>query len=423
MSEFAKQQARIGSYRWRICALLFFATTINYLDRSILGILAPTLQHEIGWTEVEYGYINTAFTAFYAIGLVWFGWFVDRFGTRIGYAVSITTWSISAMAHALVSTVMGFGVVRAMLGVSESGNFPAAIKATAEWFPKKERALATGLFNSGANIGAIAAPAVVPWLTINYGWPAAFVVTGATGFVWLVVWMMVYKKPEDEKKLSKVELNHIMSDNEQVVTEKVPWMKLLKYRQTWAFVLGKFLTDPVWWFYVTWLGMYLKKNFDVNLKEIGLPLVLIFTMASVGSIGGGWLSGFLIDRGMSVNKARRTTMLIFAALVVPVVVAANLSNMWLAVFIIGIAAASHQGWSANIFTTVSDMFPKKAVGSVVGLGGLGGSVGGMLFMAASGHIVSITGSYMSLFIICGCAYLLALGLMTLLTWKVKPVDL
>jgi ACS family hexuronate transporter-like MFS transporter len=425
MSNLETVNERVGHYRWRICALLFFATTINYMDRSILGVLAPTLKEDIGWTDIEYGYISTVFTATYALGLAVFGWFIDRFGTKLGYAVSLTAWSFAAMAHALVSTVMGFAIVRGLLGLSESGNFPAAIKATAEWFPKKERALATGIFNSGANIGAVVAPAVVPWLTIKYGWPAAFIITGAVGLVWLFFWGLYYRRPEDEKKLSKAELDYIQSDpGETVVQEKIPWLKLLRFRQTWAFVLGKFLTDPVWWFYLYWLGLYLSENFGVKLKGLAMPLIVIYTMTSFGSIGGGWLSGWLIGRGMVVQKARRLTMLIFACLVVPVISAAFIEDMWTAVILIGIAAASHQGWSANIFTTVSDMFPKRAVGSVTGLGGLAGSVGGMLLMFSSGWILKFTGgSYLPLFVICGTAYLIALGLMTLLTWNAKPVDL
>ncbi|MGA7160212.1 MAG: MFS transporter [Bacteroidota bacterium] len=414
---------KVGHYRWTICGLLFFATTINYLDRNILGILAPTLQKEIGWSAIEYGYIGTIFQAAYAIGLGGFGWFVDKYGTKIGYAISITGWSIAAMAHALASTVFGFGIARFFLGLSESGNFPSAIKATAEWFPKKERALATGIFNSGANIGAVVAPAVVPWLTVTFGWQSAFIATGATGFVWLVLWIVFYEKPEAAKKVSKQEMAYILSDPTDSQSEKVPWVQLLKYRQTWAFVVGKFLTDPVWWFYLYWLGLYLNNNFGVTLTQIGLPLIVIYTMTSVGSIGGGYLSGAMIKRGMAVNKARRVTMLIFALLVVPVVTAASVSNMWLAVGIIGLAAASHQGWSANIFTTASDMFPKKVVGSVVGLGSFAGSLGGMIFLTAAGYIVQATGSYMILFIICGSAYLLALGLMSLLTANVKPVNL
>ncbi len=415
--------AKIGSYRWMICALLFFATTINYLDRNILGLLAPTLQKEIGWTPIQYGYITTAFQAFYAIGLALFGWFIDRYGTKIGYSLSIVGWSLAAMGHALASTVFGFGVARSLLGISESGNFPAAIKATAEWFPKKERALATGIFNSGANIGAVVAPAVVPWLTVTYGWQSAFVFTGAVGFVWLVFWIIFYEIPERAKKLKKEELNYILSDPIEQVGEKVKWLKLLRFRQTWAFVIGKFLTDPVWWFYLYWLGLFLNNNFGLSLTGLALPLIVIYTMTSVGSIGFGYLSGALIKRGMEVNKSRRIAMLICALLVVPVITAASTTNMWLAIMIIGLAAAAHQGWSANIFTTASDMFPKRAVGSVVGLGGFAGSVGGMILLTSSGYIVEGTGSYIPLFIICGSAYLLALGIMTLLLRNAKPVVL
>jgi len=421
MTDTIASHQELGRHRWTICGLLFFATTINYLDRNVLGILAPTLQKEIGWTPIEYGYIGTAFQAAYAIGLALFGWFVDKYGTKIGYAISITGWSIAAMAHALASTVVGFGIARFFLGLGESGNFPAAIKATAEWFPKKERALATGIFNSGASIGAVVAPAVVPWLTITFGWQAAFIATGVTGFLWLVLWIAFYEKPESAKKVSREEMAYILSDPPEIVPVKVPWLQLLKYRQTWAFVVGKFLTDPIWWFYLYWLGLYLNNNFGVTLLHLGLPLILIYTMTTVGSIGGGYLSGAMINRGMAINKARKLTMLIFALLVVPVVTAANISNMWLAVGIIGLATASHQGWSANIFTTVSDMFPKKVVGSVVGLGAFAGSLGGMIFLTSAGYIVQSTGSYMILFIICGSVYLLALGLMTVLTANTKPI--
>jgi MFS transporter, ACS family, hexuronate transporter len=414
--------ATVGHYRWTICSLLFFATTINYLDRNILGILAPTLQREIGWTPVQYGYITTAFQAAYAVGLIWFGWFIDKYGTKIGYSISLIGWSIAAAAHALAQSVFGFGVARFFLGLSEAGNFPAAIKATAEWFPKKERALATGIFNSGANVGAVVAAAVVPWMTITYGWRAAFVATAATGFVWLVFWILMYQKPEENKRLSKSEQDYILSDPVEIVNEKIPWMKLLRYRQTWAFVLGKFLTDPVWWFYLYWLALYLNNNFGVSLTGLALPLIVIYTMTSVGSIGGGWLSGALIGRGIPVHKSRALAMLACALLVLPVVVVGNIRDMWVAVMVIGLAAASHQGWSANIFTTVSDMFPKRAVGSVVGLGGLAGSVGGMIFMTASGYLVETTGSYMVHFIICGSAYLIALGVMQLLTFGAKQVE-
>jgi ACS family hexuronate transporter-like MFS transporter len=412
-----------GNYRWMICALLFFATTINYLDRNILGLLAPTLQKEIGWTPIEYGYITTAFQAAYAIGLAIFGWFIDKYGTKIGYGLSIIGWSLAAMGHALAQTVFGFGVARFFLGLSESGNFPAAIKATAEWFPKKERALATGIFNSGANIGAVVAPAVVPWLTVTYGWRAAFIFTGAIGFIWLIFWFIFYERPERAKKLKKEELDYILSDPADPVSEKIRWVQLLKYRQTWAFVIGKFMTDPIWWFYLYWLALFLNNNFGLTLTGLALPLIVVYTMTSVGSIGGGWLSGILIKRGIEVNRSRRIAMLICAVLVVPVVIAASVTDMWLAVGLIGLAAAAHQGWSANIFTTASDMFPKKAVGSVVGLGGFAGSVGGMILLTTSGYIVEGTGSYIPLFIICGSAYLLALGIMTLLLRNARPVDL
>lgn len=423
MTDTGEETVKIGSYRWMICALLFFATTINYLDRNILGLLAPTLQKEIGWTPIEYGYITMAFQAAYAIGLALFGWFIDKYGTKIGYSISIVGWSLAAMGHALASTVFGFGVARSFLGISEAGNFPAAIKATAEWFPKKERALATGIFNSGANIGAVVAPAVVPWLTVTYGWQASFVFTGAVGFVWLVFWIIFYEKPEHARKLKKAELNYILSDPIEQVSEKVKWVDLLKFRQTWAFVIGKFLTDPIWWFYLYWLALFLNNNFGLSLTGLALPLIVIYMMTSIGSIGFGYLSGALIKRGMVVSKARRLAMLICALLVVPVVTAASVTDMWLAIMIIGVAAAAHQGWSANIFTTASDMFPKKAVGSVVGLGGFAGSVGGMILLTTSGYIVQGTGSYIPLFIICGSAYLVALGIMTLLLRNAKPVVL
>ncbi|MFZ4621271.1 MAG: MFS transporter [Bacteroidota bacterium] len=412
-----------GRYRWFICALLFFATTINYIDRQILGLLAPVLQKEIGWSEMEYGYIVTAFQGSYALGLLLFGWFIDRFGTKIGYTVSVAWWSVAAMLHALVTTPFGFGAARAGLGLSESGNFPAAIKTTAEWFPKKERALATGIFNSGANIGAVLAPAVVPWLTITYGWQEAFIVTGALGFFWIILWMFFYERPENTKRLSREELQYIQQDPPELSTERTPWLGLLKYRQTWAFIVGKFLTDPIWWFYLYWLPKFLNKEYGLTITTLGLPLIAIYTMTSFGSIGGGWLSSFLIKKGMPVNRSRRIVMLICALCVTPIVFASQVADLWIAVLLIGLAAAAHQGWSANIFTTASDIFPKKAVGSVVGLGGMAGAVGGMLFAPATGYILELTGSYLSLFIISGSAYLVALGLMTILTGKAKPIVL
>jgi len=400
--------APIGRYRWIIVALLFFATTINYIDRQVLGILAPVLQKEIGWNEIEYGYIVTAFQLAYAIGLLFAGRLIDRFGTKLGYGVAITLWSIAAMGHALVRTVFGFGLARFALGVGESANFPAAIKAIAEWFPKRERALATGIFNSGANVGAVFAPLVVPWLTIEYGWQMAFIVTGALGFFWLIFWWIEYERPETNTKLKKEERDYILSDPAEPSVEQLPWKALLGYRQTWAFIIGKFLTDPIWWFYLYWLPKFLNSKYDLNIAQLGLPLIVIYTMTTVGSIGGGWLSSSFIRRGMTINKARKLVMLICALCIVPIMGAAAV-DLWVAVGLIALAAAAHQGWSANIFTTASDMFPKNAVGSVVGLGGMAGAVGGMILATAAGYILEFTGSYVALFVISGSAYLIALA--------------
>ncbi len=400
---------KVRAYRWTICCLLFFATTINYIDRQVIGILAPVLQKEIGWNAIDYGLIVTAFQAAYAFGLLVFGRFIDNAGTKIGYTVSIAVWSLAAMGHALARSVFGFGVARFALGLGESGNFPAAIKATAEWFPKKERAFATGLFNSGANIGAVVAPLVVPWITLTWGWREAFVFTGLLGFIWIVFWLWLYEIPEKHKKVSLKELEYIQSDPIEKASEKIPWMKLFKYRQTWAFVIGKFLTDPIWWFYLYWLPTFLNSRYHLDLANLGLPLIVIYTMTSIGSIGGGWLSGAFMKMGWSLNKGRKVVMLISAILIVPIVFASVVSEWW-AVLLIGLAAAAHQSWSANLFTTSSDMFPKKAVGSVVGLGGMAGAIGGMLIATAAGIILQLTGSYVALFIICGSVYLIALAI-------------
>jgi MFS transporter, ACS family, hexuronate transporter len=412
-----------GRYRWTVCALLFFATTINYVDRQILGLLAPDLQRIIGWNEIEYGYIVTAFQAAYALGLIAFGRFVDRFGTKIGYTLSIAGWSVAAMAHALATTAFGFGIARAFLGLSEAGNFPAAIKAVAEWFPKKERALATGIFNSGANIGAVVAPAIVPWLTVTIGWYGAFVATGAIGFLWIAFWYVLYEHPEKTKRVSPGELKYIQSDPPDPPSETMSWGSLLNYRQTWAFVLGKLLTDPIWWFYLYWLPKFLNKTYGLTLTNLGLPLIAIYTMTTVGSIGGGWLSSALLARGWTHNRARKTVMLACALAVVPIVFASSAADVWTAVALIGLAAAAHQAWSANLFTTVSDMFPKRAVASVVGIGGMAGSVGGMVFAMSAGFILEVTGSYLTLFFIGASAYLLALLLIHLLVPKLEPAQL
>ncbi len=413
---------RGGNYRWTVCALLFFATTINYIDRQVLGILAPTLQQEIGWSEIEYGYIVTAFQAAYAIGLLLVGRLMDLVGTKIGYSLSMILWSVAAMAHALARTAFGFGVARFALGLGESGNFPAAIKTVAEWFPKKERALATGIFNAGANVGAVIAPLVVPWITLAFGWYEAFLVTGAIGFVWLIFWMVLYEIPAKSKRVSADELAHIHSDPPESV-EKIPWLRLMTYRETWAFMIAKFLTDPVWWFYLYWVPKFLYKEYGLTLETLGLPLIVIYLLADVGSVGGGWLSSAFIKRGWTVNKGRKFAMLICALCVIPIMFASQADSLWMAVALLGLATAAHQGWSANLFTTTSDMFPRRAIGSVVGLGGMAGSIGGMLVSTATGIILELTGSYVIIFLIAGSAYLLALLMFQVLVPKLDTVAL
>jgi len=416
--------ARIGRYRWVICALLFFATTINYIDRQVLGILATdeNFKFQIGWNEAEYGYVNTAFQAAYAIGLLVVGGLMDKFGTRKGFSFAIIFWSIAAMGHALARSAFGFGVARFTLGLGEAGNFPAAIKTVAEWFPKKERALATGIFNSGSNVGAIVAPLVVPFIAVNYGWQWAFILTGLLGFIWLLFWLMAYRRPEEHPKLSRAELAHIQSDPMEPAT-RIAWGRLLPHRQTWAFALGKFLTDPIWWVYLFWLPKFLNTTYGLNITQIGVPLVVIYVVADVGSIGGGWLSSSLIKRGWSVNRARKSAMLLCALAVVPIMFASQASNLWVAVGLISIAAAAHQGWSANLFTLVSDTFPRRAVGSVVGIGGMAGAVGGMLISTTVGLILQSTGSYLSIFIMAGSAYLVALLVIHSLVPRLEPARL
>ena len=410
-------------FRWTVCGLIFAATTINYMDRQVLGLLAPTLEKELGWSEMEYARIVMAFQAAYALGLLGFGRLIDWIGTRHGYALSIFAWSVAAMAHALARTVGGFGIARFALGLGEAGNFPAAVKAVTEWFPRRERALATGLFNSGSNVGAILAPLLVPWLTVHYGWQGAFIVLGATGFVWLIFWYWFYASPHDSKHLSAEELQHIRSDPPEPCLEKIPWHTLLGFRQTWAFVVGMSLTAPIWWFYLYWLPKFLNKQYGLDLATLGPPLVVIYTMTTVGSIAGGWLSGVFMKRGWSVNASRKIALLICALAVVPVVFASQASNLWVATGLIGLAAAAHQGWAANLFTLVSDLFPKQAVASVVGLGGMFGSLAALAFSQSAGMILQATGSYWSLFIMAGSAYLLALIIMQLLIPKMKPVEL
>ena len=418
----AASRRPVGHYRWTICALLFFATTINYIDRQVLGILAPILEQEIGWSEADYGFIVTAFQAAYALGLLLVGRMMDVLGTKKGYSIAMILWSIAAMGHALARSAFGFGVARFALGLGESGNFPAAIKTVAEWFPKKERALATGIFNAGSNVGAVVAPLVVPWITLTYGWQEAFIVTGAIGFTWLIFWWFLYEVPERNKRVSTAELAHIQADPADP-SEKIRWLKLMSYRQAWAFAIGKFLTDPIWWFYLYWVPKFLYKTYGLTLDTLGIPLVIIYVMADVGSVGGGWLSSAFIKRGWDVNKGRKTAMLICALAVLPIMFASQASELWMAVALLGLATAAHQGWSANIFTTASDMFPRKAVGSIVGFGGMAGSIGGMLFATSAGLLLEWTGSYMTLFVVASLAYVVALGVFQILVPKLAPAKL
>jgi ACS family hexuronate transporter-like MFS transporter len=427
-----------GRVRWVVCALLFFAATINYIDRQVLGLLKPTLQQQFGWTEIDYADIVFAFQLAYAIGLLLAGPVMDRIGARRGFIVAITMWSLAAMLHAgatvigipvaaLLASVglaysasaAGFIAARFLLGLGESGNFPAAIKVVAEWFPKRERALATGLFNSGTNIGAVITPLIVPWIALTWGWSWAFVATGAIGFLWLVFWVPLYREPQRHPRVSAQELAYIRSDPPEPAV-RVPWRALLPMRQTWAFMLGKFLTDPIWWLYLFWIPDFFNRNYGINLSRVGPPLVAIYLIADIGSIGGGWLSSSLIKRGWSVNAGRKTAMLVCAVAVLPMMFASGARDMWMAVGLISLAAAAHQGWSANLFTLVSDTFPRQAVGSVVGLGGMAGAIGGMLIAKLTGYLLQVTGSYVPVFLIASFAYLTALALIHLLVPRLEP---
>jgi MFS transporter, ACS family, hexuronate transporter len=411
-----------GNFRWVICALLFFATTINYMDRQVLGLLAPLLQKTFGWTEIQYGNIVQMFFYAYALGLLVVGRFIDRVGTRIGYAVAITIWSLSAMGTSLARSIFEFGAARFMLGLGESGNFPAAIKTVTEWFPKKERALATGIFNSGTNIGAIVAPLTVPWIAVHLGWRWAFLFTGIFSATWLVLWLLLYRRPQEHPRLSANELRYIQSDPLEPET-RIPWLRLLPHRQTWAFVMGKSITDPIWWFYLFWLPKFLHETHGVTLTGLGPPLVAIYLAADFGSIGGGWLSSSLLKRGWNVNRARKGTMLICALCVAPVLFVSQVKGLWPAVAIIGLATAAHQGWSCNLFTLVSDMFPRRAVASVVGMGGFGGAVGGLCIAWLVSHLLQWTHSYVVVLFMAGSAYIFALLVIQVLAPRLEPAQL
>lgn len=432
------KDAITGRYRWTICSLIFFATTINYLDRSVISLLKPFLEKQFAWTEQDYAHIVIAFQVAYAVGLLSVGRVIDKIGTKLGYALSTFFWSIAAIGHALANGTFGFGVARAALGFSEAGNFPAAIKTVAEWFPKKERALAAGIFNSGSNIGAIIAPLTVPWIAVNMGWKWAFIITGAIGFVWVVFWLIMYEIPAKHKHLSKAEADYILSDTDESPTQitggnasSVSWKKILSFKQTWAFVIGKFLTDPVWWFYLFWLPAFLKAQYHIEGTASALPVAAVYTITTFGSVFGGYLPLYFIKKGWPVYKARKISMLFYALCVIPVVFAqwAGSYNMWYAVLIIALAASAHQAWSANIFTTVSDMFPKKAVATVTGIGGMAGAVGGILIAWVSGilfdHYKALgkleTGYYI-MFFVCGSAYIIAWLIMNYLAPRLRMVE-
>jgi ACS family hexuronate transporter-like MFS transporter len=420
--------SQIGSYRWLICALLFLATTINYVDRQILSLVKPILDKELGWSNTQFGEVNAAFQGAYAVGLLGFGWLVDRFGTKIGYGLSIGFWSVAAMCHALVGTVAGFKSVRIFLGLSESGNFPSAIKAVALWFPRKERAYATSLFNSGANVGAILAPATVPFLASYGGWKLPFVVAGIAGFLWLVFWWWLYSTPDRHPQIGQAELAYIRSDLEtDAPRQGISWLVLLRYPQTWSFIVAKFMTDPVWWFFLIWLPDYFNKTKGLDIKKLGPPIVVIYSIVTVLSIAGGWLTNYLVHCGWTSNKARKTCMFLFALCVVPVLFIKG-AGLWGAVGLIGLAAAAHQAWSANLFTTVSDMFPKRAVASVVGIGGMAGSIGGLMFPVYAGRLLDrfekahdTNTGYGILFGICAGAYVVAFLLNHLLAPQFEQI--
>ena len=421
----------VGNYRWVVCALLFLATTINYVDRQILSLIKPILDEQLKWSNTDFGLTNSIFQGCYAFSLLIFGMIIDKWGTKIGYAVSIAAWSVAAIGHSFVGSVHGFWMARGALGLGEGGNFPSAIKAVALWFPKKERALATSIFNAGTNVGAIVAPALVPQIAAAWGWQAAFVGAGILGFLWLLLWGPLYNVPEKIKNMTSGELAHIRSDGADAGGDegKAPWMSVLGYRQTWSFIVAKFLTDPVWWFFLIWLPDFFKKTRGLDIKKSWVHLVTIYLIVTVLSIAGGWFTGFLKNRGYTVTRARKTGMFIFALCVLPILMVTKVGD-WTAVLLIGLAGSAHQAWSANLFTTASDMFPKRAVATVIGLGGMAGSVGGLIFPIGAGMLLdkftasgNVTAGYAILFTICGSAYLIAFAINHLLAPKYEPIAL
>lgn len=402
-----------SNYRWVVCSMLVFATTVNYMDRQILGLLAPMLQKDIGWTQMEYSWLVNAFTVAYGIGTLVCGRIIDKLGTRISYAIAMVVWSAAAIAHAVVGSVAGFALVRVLLGLGESANFPAAMKVIAEWHPKKERTLATGILGVAVNIGVVISPALIPFIALHYGWHGAFLILGAVGFLWMIPWFIAFGPVK--AKASADEQAWIAQDREEAVSvSAIKWTRLLGYRQLWAVALGKMLTDPIWWFFLFWLPKWLNESRGINMEGLGLPLIFIYLFAIVGSLGAGWLPGKLMSKGFSTARARKITMLICACLVLPIFAATQVENLWVAVALVGLAAAAHQGWSANILTSVSDLFPSAAVGSVVGIGSTFGMIGSVIFSTVIGAVLDASGNYWALFAISSVAYLLAWALMYLL---------
>ncbi len=413
-----------GKIRWQILTLLFFATTINYIDRQVIGILKPFIADDLGWNEADYGYIVTAFQIAYAIGLITTGRFLDKYGTRIGYLWAIIIWSVAGMAHAAARSVTSFAMFRFLLGIGESANFPAAVKSVAEWFPKKERAFAAGLFNSGSTVGAILAPIIVSGITVAFGWQWAFIITGALGFIWVVFWMALYHKPKEHPKISKEELEYIHQDDDGKTEGKsIRWIDLFKYKQTIAICSTRFISDWVWWFFLFWIPDFLSKTHDINIKEVVLPLIIIYAVSSIGGIGGGWISSNFIKKGKSVDYARKVTILMSALIILPVMLVSQVASLWVAVALIALAAAGHQSWASNIFTIVSDIYPKNAVGSMMGLSGFMGAIGGALSASFVGILLESTGSYFFIFLLASSVYLLNWIILKISIKKIEPLKL
>ena len=412
------------NYRCRIVALLFFATSINYIDRQVIGILKPYIADDLGWSEADYGYIVTAFQVAYAIGLIASGRFLDKFGTRIGYMFSIILWSIAGIFHAFARGVISFAIARFTLGIGESANFPAAVKTVAEWFPKKERAFATGLFNAGSTIGAIVAPLIVTGITVTLGWQWAFIITGALGFIWIIFWLSYYHVPEEHPGISSEELYYIKQDIDINESRKgMRWTNLFKYRQTIAICSTRFISDWVWWFFLFWIPDFLSKTHGVNIKEVVLPLILIYSVSSIGGISGGWLSSKFIKMGKSIDFARKSTIFICALIIMPVLLVSQVQSLWVAVMLIAFAAAGHQGWASNIFTIVSDIYPKNAIGSMMGLSGFAGAVGGALSASFIGLVLKSTGSYFIIFLIAATVYLINWMILKVFIKEIKPLEI